>query len=163
MLQTKKVTGLKVRKLVLLSFMIVCSLWRTSLCAQKVMANPSFAVEKIGAGRPMILIPGLFCSGHVWDETVEHFKDKFTCYEITLPGFAGQPPISSDSLLVVVARQLADFIQQNKLEKPIIVGHSLGGSLALQLGVMYPTLPGALVIVSSAPFLPGLALSPDVT
>jgi len=163
MLRVKKITDFAGRTLVVLSIMIVCSLVSTSLWAQKGMAHPSFGVQKSGSGRPMILIPGLFCSGHVWDETVAHFKDQFTCYAITLPGFAGQPPITSDSVLTVVVRQLADFIRQNKLESPIIVGHSLGGSVALQLGIMYPTIPGALVIISSAPYLPGLAMSPDIT
>lgn len=111
----------------------------------------------------MILIPGLFCSGKVWDETVEHFKDRYTCYEITLPGFAGQPAIHSDSLLKTIADQLANFIKQNKLKNPIIVGHSLGGFIALQIATMYPDLVGDLVIVSSAPFLPALSMSADIT
>ena len=122
-----------------------------------------FAIEKSGTGRPMILIPGLYSSGQVWNETVAHFKNSYSCYEITLPGFAGQPAIQSDSILKTMAVQLANFIRQNKLVKPILVGHSLGGVLILLIGEMYPDLPGGLIVVSSAPFLPGLAMSPDVT
>lgn len=161
--QRKKLISRKLRTSVLLTCMTLFLLFGKSVIAQTVINSPSFAVEKTGAGRPMILIPGLFCSGSVWDETVAHFKDKYECYEVTLPGFAGQPPIKSDSLLKTIAGQLANFIKQNKLKKPIIVGHSLGGSIALQFAVLYPDLPGEIIIVSSAPFLPGLALSPDVT
>jgi pimeloyl-ACP methyl ester carboxylesterase len=123
----------------------------------------SFTFEKSGKGRPMILIPGLYCSGKVWDETVDHFKDRYQCYEITLPGFAGQPPIQSDSMLKSFAFQLAKFIRQRNMIKPVIVGHSLGGFIALLIGELYPELPGDLIIVSSAPFLPALAMSPDIT
>jgi N-formylmaleamate deformylase len=133
-----------------------------SACAQALHPGYSFAVEKSGQGRAMILISGLYCSGEVWQETVSHFKSHYTCYQITLPGFAGQPPIQSDSLIRSLAIELAAFIQDKKLYKPIIVGHSLGGVIALQIAVLYPGLPGDLVVVSSAPFLPALFMSADV-
>jgi N-formylmaleamate deformylase len=139
--------------------MMLCLLFGESLAAQNNIPDPSFGVVKTGAGRPMILIPGLFCSGKVWDETVAHFKSSYECYEITLPGFAGQPAIAGDSLLKTIAGQLAHFIQQNNLKNPVIVGHSLGGAIALQIGVTYPELVGDLIIVSSAPFLPALSMS----
>jgi N-formylmaleamate deformylase len=134
-----------------------------TLFSQTTHGDYSFAFEKSGKGRAMILIPGLFCSGKVWDETVAHFKDRYECYEITLPGFAGQPAIQSDSFLKTVSVQIANFIIQHKLEKPIIVGHSLGGFIALQIATLYPDLPGGLVIVSSSPFLPALMMSPDIS
>ena len=133
-----------------------------SILAQKIIPNPSFNVTRTGKGRPMIFIPGLFCSGKVWDETVTHFKDKYECFEITLPGFAGQPPIKSDSILKTIVSQLADFIKLNKLKNPVIVGHSLGGFVALKLASSYPGLVGDLVIISSAPFLPALSMSSDI-
>jgi N-formylmaleamate deformylase len=134
-----------------------------SLSAQSVHSGYSFAVEKTGEGRPMILIAGLYCSGKVWQETVNHFKSHYACYQITLPGFAGQPPIRPDSLIRSLAIELAGFIQQQKLYKPIIVGHSLGGVIAMQIAVLYPGLPGDLIVVSSAPFLPALFMAPDVS
>jgi N-formylmaleamate deformylase len=147
---------------VLMTYLTISLLFCKPLPAQKIIPNPSFDFVKTGTGRPMILIPGLFCSGKVWDETAAHFKERFACYEITLPGFAGQPSIQSDSILKTIVRQLADFIKQNKLKNPVIVGHSLGGFVALQLGALYPDLVGDLVIVSSAPFLPALSMSADI-
>ncbi|MCW3467063.1 alpha/beta fold hydrolase [Chitinophaga nivalis] len=123
----------------------------------------SFAVKKEGRGTPLIFLPGAYCSGAVWDETVAHYKKNYTCYQITLPGFGGQPPIQSDSLLNTVVHELADFIRENKLQKPVIVGHSLGGWLALQLGIRYPDLPGKLICVSSGPFLPAFFMGAHVT
>ena len=133
-----------------------------SLSAQPASAY-SFNVKMVGKGKPVILIPGLDCSGDVWDSTAEHLKNNFACYIITLPGFAGQPPIHSVSILKSVATQLANFIKQKHLIKPVIIGHSLGGWLALYLGATYPGLTGDIVSVSSAPFLPALSMGPDIT
>jgi N-formylmaleamate deformylase len=124
---------------------------------------PSFSVQKTGTGKPMIFIPGLDCSGQVWKDAVRHFSQHFTCYTLTLPGFAGQPPIQSDSILQTIADQLAAYIREEHLDKPIIVGHSLGGWMALDFAIRYPDLPGDLVIVSSAPFLPALSMGPGIT
>jgi len=163
MKHARKITNPLFRISVLWTCMMISLLFCKLLVAQKITPDPSFNVVRTGTGRPMILIPGLYCSGKVWDETVAHFKNRFECYEITLPGFAGQPPIQSDSILKTVVSQLADFIRQNKLKNPIIVGHSLGGFVALQLAALDPALVGDLVIVSSAPFLPALSMSADIS
>jgi N-formylmaleamate deformylase len=125
--------------------------------------TPSFSIHKEGSGKPMVFIPGLDCSGEVWKDAVQHFSKHFTCYTLTLPGFAGQPPIHSDSILATVVGELAAFIRKEKLERPIIIGHSLGGWLALDFAIHYPELTGDLVIVSSAPFLPALSMGKDIT
>src|SRR5205807_9133314 len=83
-----------------------------------------FGVRIVGHGRPMILIPGLACSGEVWDATVDHFKDRYECHILTLAGFAGQPPVQGP-WLQTVANGLADYIRQKKLDRPVIVGHSI--------------------------------------
>ena len=143
--------------------LFISLLFSRPLDAQKNIPYPPFNIVKTGEGRPMILIPGLFCSGEVWNETTEHFKNSFTCYAVTLPGFAGQPVMLSDSMLKTFAVYLDNFILANHLKKPIIVGHSLGGFIALQMALLHPDLIGDLVIVSSAPFLPALSMSPDVS
>jgi pimeloyl-ACP methyl ester carboxylesterase len=123
----------------------------------------SFAVSKSGYGSPLIFIPGLDCSGGVWDDAVAHFSGEHTCYVLTLPGFAGQPPVTDSNILGAVVRQLADYIRENHIQRPVIIGHSLGGWVALALGVAHPDLVGGLVIVSSAPFLPALSMGADIT
>ncbi len=114
----------------------------------------SFTVKITGHGRPMILIPGLASSGATWDGTVSHFKDHYTCYVLTLAGFAGVPPIKKP-LLPTVREDLAAYIEQHHLEKPIVVGHSLGGNIVLNLAEHHPQLVGPLVIVDSLPFYAG--------
>ncbi len=123
----------------------------------------SFSVEKTGDGPAMILIPGLYCSGEVWKETVARYKDRYTCYSLTLPGFAGRAPIRADTLLTAISREIVRFIEENKLKKPLLIGHSLGGWVALNVAMVNPSQIGGIVCVSSAPFLPGLAMGDKVT
>ena len=120
-----------------------------------------FGVRVTGHGPPMILIPGLASSGDVWDTTVAHEQDRFTCHVIELPGFAGRPRIPAP-MLSTVRDALAGYIRDHHLDHPVIVGHSLGGFLALDLARSYPDLPGKLVIVDSLPFLPA-ASNPAAT
>jgi pimeloyl-ACP methyl ester carboxylesterase len=73
---------------------------------------------------------------------------------LTLAGFAGVAPITQP-LLATVRAELAAYIQSHHLDHPVIVGHSLGGTMALALAVDHPDLVGPLVIVDSLPFLAG--------
>jgi N-formylmaleamate deformylase len=114
----------------------------------------SFRVQVSGRGRPIIFIPGLNSSGETWDATVARYRDRFESHVLTLAGFAGVPPINSP-LLATVRTQLASYIRSRGLDDPIIVGHSLGGTLALALGIDHPDLVGPLVIVDGLPFLAG--------
>lgn len=103
----------------------------------------------------MILIPGLSSGGETWDTTVAHYKDRYECHVLTVAGFAGVPRVPSPMLDRVVDG-LADYIRKNKLDKPVIVGHSLGGFLALDFGAKYPGLASRLVIVDSYAFYAGI-------
>lgn len=122
---------------------------------------PSFHVEITGKGKPMILIPGFASSGATWDSTVAHYKDKYECHVLTLAGFAGEPRIDAP-LLETVRIDLAAYIRDKKMDKPVIVGHSLGGVLALWLAEREPSLVGPLVIVDSLPFLAAV-MNPGAT
>jgi len=138
-------------KLLLLSLTLTCGL----------LAQGAFQVKVSGHGQPMILIPGLSSSGETWDTTVAHYKDHFECHVLTVAGFAGVPRVPAP-MLDRVRDGLADYIRKNKLEKPVIAGHSLGGFVALALAAKYPDLPGKLVIVDSYPFFGGLS-GPEIT
>lgn len=124
-------------------------------------AQTPFQVKVTGQGLPMILIPGLASGGGTWDTTVAHYQDRYECHVLTLAGFAGVPRIPAP-MLDTVRDAIADYIRKNKLEKPVIVGHSLGGFLALAVAAKYPELPGKLVIVDSLPYM-AATWTPDAT
>jgi pimeloyl-ACP methyl ester carboxylesterase len=123
----------------------------------------SFSVEVAGTGRPIILIPGLGCSAEVWHETAAHLNQEgYQTHTLTLAGFGGTKPISGDHFLATVRDDLAVYITEKKLDRPIIIGHSLGGFTALWLAESDPDLVGKVISVDGLPFLSAL-MNPAIT
>lgn len=114
----------------------------------------SFGVKIFGQGKPMILIPGLNGDGEgTWATTVEHFKDRYTCYVITLAGFAGQPPSRTKSGILTDQRnELLRYIRERQMVKPALIGFSFGGVLALWMACTEPDLFGPVIDIDGLPF-----------
>lgn len=128
-----------------------------------VVARPAlaFTVRVVGSGPPMMLIPGLACSGDVWAGTVEHFRSRYQIHILTLAGFAGQPAIPPP-FLATVRDDLIAYIEAEHLDHPVLVGHSLGGFLAFWVAATAPTRVGPVIAVDGVPFLSTL-YRPDST
>lgn len=116
----------------------------------------SFQVVRQGTGRQaVVFIPGFACSGEVWQETVEAIKDSCTCYVLTMPGFAGVAPEAYPSF-EGWKQQIIRFIEEKHLEKPVLVGHSMGGGLALAVAADRSDLLKSVVVVDALPCLSAL-------
>jgi len=124
-------------------------------------AADAFKVEVTGQGAPIVLIPGLASSGAVWDGTVKRYCGDHQCHVLTLAGFAGVPAIDAP-LLATTERQLSAYIAANKLGKPVVIGHSLGGFLGLKLAIDHPEQVGRLVVVDSLPAMAATQM-PSIT
>lgn len=112
-------------------------------------------VERHGSGgQPMILIPGLASGPWAWQEAVRRFKDSRAVYVLTFPGFDGRPAVPGKGL-DAARESIVSLIEQRKLAHPVLVGHSLGGTLALAVAAMRPELVGAVVSLDGLPTLPG--------
>ena len=125
----------------------------TSLVADSARA---FDVVRVGHGRPMILIPGLLSAGEVWNSAVERYRDRFDMHVLTLAGFAGVPALRTDKYLEAERDAIIRYIRENRLEKPVLVGHSLGAFLAFWVAATAPELVGPIIAVDGVPYLPGL-------
>lgn len=123
------------------------------------LARP-FTVAVHGAGEPMILIPGMTSAGAVWDATAAHFSRRYEVHVLTLAGFAGVPPVESEHFLRLQRDALLEYLHDEGLEQPVIVGHSLGGFLAYWIAATDPEAVGPVVAVDGVPFLPALNM-PD--
>ena len=122
-----------------------------------------FKVTIIGKGKPIILIPGLSCSGEVWSQTVDSLKNNYECHILSLAGFSNQEPINLDKgYLPIIQEKISEYIENEMEEKPIIIGHSLGGFLALSIASSKPNSLKSIVIVDSYPFL-SLIFNPNAT
>ncbi len=87
----------------------------------------------------------------------------FETHALTLAGFGGTKPITADhQYLMTVRDDLAAYIRQNKVDHPVLIGHSLGGFLVLWLAATDPSLPGKVISVDGLPYLPAV-MNPAIT
>lgn len=115
-------------------------------------------VDRYGrSGRPVILIPGLAGGPWVWRGTIDALAPDHTVYAVTLAGFDGTPaPTNDKDWLAQANDSLAQLIRQKGLRHPILVGHSLGGTLALKFAGDHPDLAAGIVAVDGLPIFPGM-------
>ncbi len=133
------------------------------------MATESAPVERVGTlqvqrhgdhGRPVILIPGLECGPWVWQRTIADLEKNHVVYAVTLAGFDGVPPPAPDAkagtLLDRADASLLKLIETKHIDKPVLVGHSIGGTLALRFAGEHAKLLSGVVAVDGLPVFPNM-------
>ncbi len=111
----------------------------------------SFVAKVSGEGRPVFFIPGLGCPGEVWDDTIGKLHG-VQAHVLTLAGFAGTPPIKPP-LAATARKEIVRYIRANRLDHPIVIGHSMGGTIAYWLAETAPDLIGGVIVVDAGPAL----------
>ncbi|MCB2181811.1 MAG: alpha/beta hydrolase [Desulfobulbaceae bacterium] len=99
------------------------------------------------AGQDVVLLHGMKFQAATWKElgTLATLDDAGKhAIALDLPGFGGSPDcdVNPDQVLV-------DFITQKKLEKPVVIGPSMGGRLTIEFCLDHPELVGGLVLVGA--------------
>ncbi|MEP6926577.1 MAG: alpha/beta hydrolase [Ginsengibacter sp.] len=141
-------------KKLFLSFLIFTTI--SAYCQHK-----SFKVEIYGNGQPVILIPGYACSGDVWKATVDNLKTKYQLHVLTLAGFAGVAAIDTP-ILKTVKNDLIQYVKDNHLNKPLLIGHSLGAFMSLWAASEEPSLFSKIICVDGVPFISAIS-NPSIT
>jgi non-heme chloroperoxidase len=103
-----------------------------------------------GTGRPLVFLSGLGNTAHIWDDFAPEFTRNHHVYAITRRGFgrsthaaAGYTPERlSDDILAALA--------QLKIEKPVLIGHSIAGEELSSIGTRHPELVSALIYLDAA-------------
>lgn len=130
---------------------------------QSAFASDRLSVEVVGSGPDVILIPGLASSREVWRAEAERLKATHRVHLVQLAGFAGEPWRHGDGPFVEpVVGELARYIREAGLERPAVIGHSMGGLGALMLAQAEPGLVGKVMSVDSLPFFSAM-FGPQVT
>lgn len=144
----------------LLTLMLALSLPAVSAAQEQVFEPTRFSVEIVGEGPDVVFIPGLSTSREVWRDTVTALGPGHRIHLVQIKGF-GEPagPNAEGPVLDPLVAELARYIEANGIERPAVVGHSLGGLIALKLGAEYPDVPGKLMIVDALPWF-GVTVAP---
>ncbi len=124
--------------------------------------SPPFASRRIsvvarGAGPDVILIPGLDSSRSIWAGTVAAVPGY--CYHLVqLAGFGGTAPEDNGTgpVIAPAVDEIARYIRAAGLRSPAIIGHSMGGSMAMMLAARHPALAGRIMVVDMLPAPAGL-------
>jgi pimeloyl-ACP methyl ester carboxylesterase len=136
---------------------ILCGTALALGCARAAPAAPDFAptrfsVEVRGRGPDVILIPGLASGRGIWAETVRAVPG-FRYHLIHVHGFAGAPALGNrrGEIVSPLADEVARYIQRAHLRRPAIIGHSMGGTVAMMIGARHPRLVGRIMVVDMLP------------
>lgn len=99
------------------------------------LSAPQIAMDRRGAGPPMVLLHGVGSRRGVFDPIVPALAAAHTVYAIDLPGFGDSPvPPGLDASIDGLADQVAGLCDRLGLHRPHVVGNSMGGAIALELG-----------------------------
>ena len=112
--------------------------------------SPAIHVQKSGNGRPVLYLPGFTCPGTVWEETTRNLKGKNESHLVSYAGFNGMAPIKMP-WYETIKNELLTYIRVNNLTGLYIIGHSMGGTLALDIAAEIPERIHSLVIVDALP------------
>lgn len=126
--------------------------------AQPARFEPTrFSVRVVGEGPDVILIPGLTSGWQVWASAIAAVPG-YSYHLIQVAGFAGEPARDNGRgpVIAPLADQIARYIESRRLRRPALVGHSMGGTLAMMTALRRPDLAGRVMVVDMLPQPAGL-------
>ncbi len=110
--------------------------------------------QKIGGGKPLIMLHGWGQDVSTFWQNAKGLEDKFTIFLIDLPGF-GRSDLPKKTFTVTdYAEIVKKFIEKMALKKVNLLGHSLGGRIAIKLAMKNPKLLDKLILEDSAGIRP---------
>lgn len=114
-----------------------------------------YHVEIRGAGEKLALLHGFSGGASTWREVAARLMDDFQLILIDLLGHGGSdaPADVASYRMAAVAADIVDIITQLGVGKPRLLGYSMGGRLALYLGLRYPRVFHSLILESASPGL----------
>lgn len=115
------------------------------------------SVEVAGSGPDVILLPGYASSREVWRAEAERLAATHRVHLVQPAGFAGAPWVHGDTpFLEPLVEELARYVREAELERPAVIGHSMGGLTAVRLAQTVPEVVGRVMSVDSLPFFGAL-------
>jgi len=115
----------------------------------------SLQIDRYGKGDPIVLLPGLTAGTWEWYDTIRHLDVHHTVYAISLPGFDGRPP-ANPPLFDRFTSDFWSFVNTQHVARPVVIGHSLGGTLAILLGEQHPERLRGIIALDGMPLFPGM-------
>lgn len=104
----------------------------------------------LGEGSPIIIMHGLFGSSDNWLTFAKKLAENHKVYLLDLRNH-GQSPQASIHNYETMCEDLNEFIDDHNLFEPTLIGHSMGGKLAMKFAVKYGDMISKLVVIDISP------------
>ena len=115
------------------------------------MNGPILHYEDQGSGSPAVVFLHYFAGSlRSWDHVAEYLSGTCRCVRVDLPGFGHSAPLPAYSVQAV-AEAVASLVASLALDRYLLVGHSMGGKLALACASAEPAGLSGLVLVAPSP------------
>jgi pimeloyl-ACP methyl ester carboxylesterase len=130
-------------------------------------SSPAFTSDRIvvttqgpaqGDAPDIILIPGLASTSEVWQATAARLDDRYRVHLVSIRGFGNIPAGANGggALIGPAASEIRRYVAERHLDRPAVIGHSLGGLIALRVAADGRDRIGRVMVVDAAPFFPAL-------
>ncbi len=108
------------------------------------------AYQDVGDGPPIVLLHGAMVSGWMWDRVAALLAERFRLLILDLRGHGFSDNPTGEMTYPLLAADVAAFVVALQLEAPVIAGWSMGGFLAIEVGIRYPGASRALIAGGAA-------------
>lgn len=132
--------------------------------AQGGFRSTRIAVSTRGRGPDLLLVPGLASTAEVWRGVADRLAGRRRLHLISVRGFGDLAPgaNASGAVMPAVAGEVRRYISDQGLDRPAIIGHSMGGQVGLRVAADAGARVGRVMVVDSSPFFAAL-ISPEAT
>jgi len=114
------------------------------------MPEPDLYYSTAGSGPPLVVMHGLFGSSKNWYSHLRRFEDSYTVFAIDMRNH-GQSFHADEMSYTAMAGDVARLLGQLDLSECRVLGHSMGGKVAMTLAIQYPRLVSRMVVADIAP------------
>jgi 3-oxoadipate enol-lactonase len=111
-----------------------------------------FSYEAAGdaGATPLVFLHGIGGAARAWRRQIADFSSDYRAIAWDMPGYGGSQPLPSVSI-ATLADALQDFLASIGANKPILVGHSIGGMVVQEWLVKHPATASAVVLAQTSP------------
>ena len=106
--------------------------------------------KKLGEGTPIIILHGLFGSLDNWLSIGKVLAENHSVYLPDLRNH-GDSFHSDEFTYAAMAEDLREFIEQEDIQRPVVIGHSMGGKVAMKFAINYPDMFEKLIVADISP------------
>ncbi len=108
----------------------------------------TIAYDDLGTGPPIVLLHEAIADRHMWDRELPELAKRFRTVRYDLRGYGGSAPATAEYSSV---RDLKALVDHLALDRPVVVGPSMGGAIAVDFAVEYPGTASGLFLIAPGP------------